>query len=495
MGHRPATVSALMLFLACILLLLFGRAHPAIGHSDPWTMASTTATSVTTRGDTEFFVDAVLETSCRFMQQHQTAAIRRFAPWVQDIWLLAQFHSGGTTHLLFFPAGVFLAAPVFLDDFFTEQGKPVLRAALMTERAKKAVLAQMRHPKYKKRPVHGRIDYSASLRRWFGYGRLVPTAQQWWLPAYVHQEVLPLTAGLFASRGRNHSGEVEWAMDYLMHDPDSGHHMSLLRTAKCSFLPGGGNARWRADWMGHCLPVEGPFFDRYFRTVPHILLVELNTSNATHRASLADLLSRVLMPPPPRKDHVAPSLMVVAHADDEALFGGDSLILHGPWHLLCATCAERQGNGHAAQMYSYNRWREAEFRRLARMVGAAAYMCNYSSWGPSGDPFTRGLLRGFENDVSEHLARRGWRQIVTHYGEGPTQHVQHEEVWQTVQAAWNKHRRPCPLFGFAHSPTDDLALTMEHLRLLSAYPSQSSTIEKHWKVWYQRGGLRPWTPS
>jgi len=26
--------------------------------------------------------------------------------------------------------------------------------------------------------------------------------------------------------------------------------------------------------------------------------------------------------------------MVVAHADDEALFGGDSLLLYGPWHLL-----------------------------------------------------------------------------------------------------------------------------------------------------------------
>lgn len=35
----------------------------------------------------------------------------------------------------------------------------------------------------------------------------------------------------------------------------------------------------------------------------------------------------------------------------------------GPWHLLCATCAERQGEGHVAQAYAYNRWREAEFRR------------------------------------------------------------------------------------------------------------------------------------
>eukprot|EP00667_Euglena_gracilis_P015942 EG_transcript_16646 len=364
----------------------------------------------------------------------------------------------------------------------------------MTEKVKKAVVAQMRHPKYRKRPVHGRMEYSTQLRRWFSFGRLVPTTMEWQVPAYVHLEVLPLTAALLDARGRGYAGAVEWGMDFLMHDPDSNHHMALLRTVTCSLLPGHGDARWRADWLGDCLPVVGPFFDRYFRTVPHLLYVELDVANATHQASLTDLLGRVLMPVPPRKMHAAPGLMVVAHADDEALFGGDSLILHGPWHLLCATCAERQGEGHVAQAYAYNRWREAEFRRLARMVGAEVHMCNYSSWGPNGDPFTRGLLNGFEGDVSQQLGRRQWRRVVTHYGEGPTQHVQHDEVWQAVQAAWTKRGRPCPLFGFGHAPLEDPALTMEHLRLLSAYPSQSSTIEKHWKVWYQRGGLRPWTP-
>ena len=85
--------------------------------------------------------------------------------------------------------------------------------------------------------------------------------------------------------------------------------------------------------------------------------------SALCQTQLETLMQTLLLPAPERKTTSLPSLIIVAHGDDEALFAGDTLVQQQPWHMVCATCAERQGPEHAPSYYYYNKWREEEFRR------------------------------------------------------------------------------------------------------------------------------------
>jgi len=439
-----------------------------------------------------FPIAAVLESDCEPTQRRQAASIRRFAPWVVDVLPAPRPVSPLPDHFLFVAPCIIFTAPVFWDDFFTTEGLPILKASVMTAKAHQSVLAQIRHPKYKRRPIAGRIEHDAALGLWVSDAPSVPSNRSWLLPRYVHRDVLPATAALFGSSfGDLNATTAVLAVDALMHDGTPRFRRSLLRTIHCTFAHGRGDEHFRSPWLGDCVPVVGPFLDRYFRVVAPFLCVALDPANASHADGMEALMQRILLPDTPRSITAAPSLMVVAHADDEALFGGDSLLLYGPWHLLCATCAEVQDARYAPSPYYYNHWRPAEFRRLARLVGATVRLCNHSSWGLKGDLPPRGNLKGFREEVLRELRSRRWHRIVTHDGPGPTDHIQHVEVWEAVRAAWLEAGQPAPLYTFAHRPHVDDALAMAHLRLLGAYPSQASVVEKHFALWHRRGGLQP----
>ncbi|NUU74909.1 PIG-L family deacetylase [Paenibacillus xylanilyticus] len=109
-------------------------------------------------------------------------------------------------------------------------------------------------------------------------------------------------------------------------------------------------------------------------------------------------------------------LMIVAHPDDEIIFGGAQLIKGKGWKVICVT------NGK-------NKVRAREFRKAMKDVGAEYEMWSYKDkW--EGD-FNRKALK---KDIAQVLqANPQITMIVTHNKKGEYGHTQHRALHQVVR--------------------------------------------------------------
>ncbi|GAB7387087.1 hypothetical protein BSNK01_09230 [Bacillaceae bacterium] len=150
-------------------------------------------------------------------------------------------------------------------------------------------------------------------------------------------------------------------------------------------------------------------------------------------------------------------LMVVAHPDDESIFGGALLLKRKGWKVVCAT------NGDDER-------RRNEFKKAMEYVGAKHEIWNYKDkW--KGD-FDRKSLR---QDIQRLLTGKKYDMVVTHGLQGEYGHTQHIALAEIVHRLVRKN-----LYSFAVSE-EILALTLlrKKLKLLKYYKSQE--IEKYKK--------------
>ncbi|WP_438347843.1 PIG-L deacetylase family protein [Paenibacillus sp. FA6] len=107
-------------------------------------------------------------------------------------------------------------------------------------------------------------------------------------------------------------------------------------------------------------------------------------------------------------------LMIVAHPDDETIFGGAQLIQEKGWKVICVT------NGD-------NKVRCKEFKKVMKKVDAEYEIWKYEDkWG--GD-FDQSRLK---SDLEEVLARQPFDKVVTHNLEGEYGHTQHQVLSKLV---------------------------------------------------------------
>jgi LmbE family N-acetylglucosaminyl deacetylase len=106
--------------------------------------------------------------------------------------------------------------------------------------------------------------------------------------------------------------------------------------------------------------------------------------------------------------------MIVAHPDDESLFGGEALVSAKGWMVVCATNAS-------------NPTRRREFVDAMNSVGASYTMLNHADHLCSGN---------FDSALQQTLARllneRSYELIVTHAKTGEYGHPQHRALHEIV---------------------------------------------------------------
>jgi LmbE family N-acetylglucosaminyl deacetylase len=168
-----------------------------------------------------------------------------------------------------------------------------------------------------------------------------------------------------------------------------------------------------------------------------------------------------------RANVAAPTqLMIVAHPDDETIFGGEALLASGGWTVVAVTNAG-------------NPLRRAEFMAAMSAAGANWFILNHADHLTDGD---------FDPRLREQLAwilgDAHYEHVVTHNARGEYGHPQHRALHKIVDAMV-----PGALSVFDHHWGLRATITPAKRALLAHYPSQKASITRTW-LWASRERLR-----
>lgn len=158
----------------------------------------------------------------------------------------------------------------------------------------------------------------------------------------------------------------------------------------------------------------------------------------------------------------APSrLMIVAHPDDESLFGGEALTSSSGWLVVCVTGAS-------------NDLRRHEFIGAMTSIGASYMMLDHDDDLRNGNFSPR-----LEEQLSAVIAGRPYQAVVTHNAAGEYGHPQHRALHRVVRRLIADR----PLHVFAHRWTHP-AMSPAKRALLAHYRSQAVSIaHRGFLVW------------
>ena len=109
-------------------------------------------------------------------------------------------------------------------------------------------------------------------------------------------------------------------------------------------------------------------------------------------------------------DEPVTKLMVVAHPDDESLFGGAQLIQEGGWKIVCVTNglnAERKGEFHMVMYVTHSR---------------------FEIWDYFDEQHTPLPIHNLREDLKRVVDEQEWSKIVTHNEDGEYGHLHHKQV-------------------------------------------------------------------
>lgn len=152
-------------------------------------------------------------------------------------------------------------------------------------------------------------------------------------------------------------------------------------------------------------------------------------------------------------------LMIVAHPDDESLFGGEALTSSGGWTVVCVTNAG-------------NLQRRAEFIGAMTAARANWFMLDHA------DDLTNGNFNPRLGEQLQWILReRSYELVVTHNARGEYGHVQHRAVHRIVTAIVPA---TAALMVFDHHWR--LFPNVSHAKraLLAHYPTQQRSIRRTW---------------
>lgn len=167
-------------------------------------------------------------------------------------------------------------------------------------------------------------------------------------------------------------------------------------------------------------------------------------------------------------------VMVVAHPDDELLWGGKHL-LEDDYLVVCLT-------------RGYDKVRRAEFERVMAETGDKGLVLSYpdkvgkkrSSW--------KLWRREIESDLAEILEYKDWELVVTHNEKGEYGHQQHIMTHESVEKVYKETGCQAELFWFGRYYVDDKVpydlmemdkeVYNQKRKIAKIYESQRSAIRK-----------------
>ena len=176
------------------------------------------------------------------------------------------------------------------------------------------------------------------------------------------------------------------------------------------------------------------------------------------------------------------NLMIVAHPDDETLWGGAHL-KEGKWFIVCLT-------------NQYTASRKKEYKQMLQTAGAKGIILNYpdvvyhedGEWDK--DNWTY-VSQGVYNDVKKVIGYKNWNMIATHSPTGETGHRQHKKTDQEVTKAcrdlnvFNKLWYFGKFYQKGEVPVNLKKITEEELifknSLLDLYVGEQKSIKAYWE--------------
>ena len=176
------------------------------------------------------------------------------------------------------------------------------------------------------------------------------------------------------------------------------------------------------------------------------------------------------------------NLMIVAHPDDETLWGGAHL-KEGKWFILCLT-------------NNYNSIRFAEYNSVLNAAGAKGAILDYPDiyydtggmWHISSWDY---IKEGLNKDIEKIINYKKWDMIVTHSPTGETGHTHHLATNASVTNACKELNQFDNLWYFGtfykpgNVPEDLPRISDEELEfkqnLVDIYKNEAFSIELKWK--------------
>lgn len=178
-------------------------------------------------------------------------------------------------------------------------------------------------------------------------------------------------------------------------------------------------------------------------------------------------------------------LMVVAHPDDETIFGGQELFDGEEWHVICLT------NAHKVQ-------RANGFHAAMDFAAAGREIWNYPDQpGLSRDPLNaRKFWQPFFGEMKARLQAametNRYARIVTHNAEGEYGHEHHKMTHGLVRDAFPG--APVDVFSIGRHAIPAPILRRK-LAIMAIYGSQITVSERmKFKPWVLHGTTRPAIP-
>ena len=178
-----------------------------------------------------------------------------------------------------------------------------------------------------------------------------------------------------------------------------------------------------------------------------------------------------------RTNKKATKLMIVAHPDDDALWGGAHL-LSGDYFVVCIT------NGN-------NPTRKAEFEAMLEKSGNSGYILDYPDKILGKRDDWKEVWDKISYDIENIMLCKDWKLIVTHNINGEYGHQHHKYSHSIVTEIYDRNRIFSPLYCFGkyykksalRDNQDGLtALSAKELggkkELIELYSSQSKVTNK-----------------
>lgn len=153
---------------------------------------------------------------------------------------------------------------------------------------------------------------------------------------------------------------------------------------------------------------------------------------------------------------MADKLMVVAHPDDEMVFGGAHLLRERKWKVICVTNRS-------------NRIRSNEFVKVMQRVGAEYEIWDYE------DAYEGSFnWKGLQQDLLRVIGFNRYKKVVTHSLRGEYGHPQHKAIAKLM-----REMIPCNLHVFALGKQKiPQKMLLQKRQVLNLYVSQRQTLDE-----------------
>ncbi len=184
----------------------------------------------------------------------------------------------------------------------------------------------------------------------------------------------------------------------------------------------------------------------------------------------------------------AKKLMIVAHPDDDVIWGGAHL-MDGDYFVVCITSGR-------------NTTRKPEFEKMLSQSGNSGYILEYPDKVAGKRDDWEKVWDKIQSDLQRLMKCKDWELIVTHNKDGEYGHQHHKYTHRIVTQIYDNNRLAAPLycFGTYYSkkklPEHESEMTKvsdEQYKykseLVKVYESQSKTVDKLWHM----GPYEMWT--